>query len=98
MIAAERETTITMTDADDYALVYTCADITGFKKKLDRGVELVSEGEYVDGTAWAEFRIPRQLAGFPRVVRATRTLTPEQRASMSKRMKELWNRSKEQAS
>lgn len=63
MIAEERETTITYTDADKSVSIYTCRrqDITALKHKLERGVVLVAEGTYSDGTAWARFEIPRTL-------------------------------------
>lgn len=63
MIAEERETTITYTDADKSVSIYTCRrqDITALKHKLSRGVVLVAEGNYADGTAWARFEIPRTL-------------------------------------
>lgn len=63
MIAEERETTITYTEADDVVSIYTCRrpDITALKRKLDRGVVLEAEGNYSDGTAWARFTIPRDL-------------------------------------
>lgn len=63
MIAEERETTITYTEADTVVSIYTCRrqDITALKRKLERGVVLVAEGTYSDGTAWARFEIPRTL-------------------------------------
>ena len=99
MIAAERETTINLTDADEFAYIYTCRrqDITALKKKVGKGVELSQEGRYKDGTAWANFRIPKQLTSISKIVKTTRNLTPEQRASLSERMKTVANRSREQS-
>ena len=100
MIAAERETTINLTDADEFAYIYTCRrqDITAPKKKVGKGVELSQEGRYKDGTAWANFRIPRKLVSVSKIVKTTRTLTPEQRAASAERLKNRANRNKEQAS
>ena len=46
MIASERETTVTYTDADEAVQVYTCIrrDITALKKKLSRGCGAVGGG------------------------------------------------------
>lgn len=60
MIAAERETSIAYTDADEEVLVYTCrrSDITRLRGKLGRGVRLVESGHHADGTLFARFAIP----------------------------------------
>ena len=100
MIAAERETTINLTDADEYVYIYTCrrVDINALNKKLDKGVERTASGSYKDGTPWANFRIPKQLTSISKIVKTTRTLTPEQRAASAERLKNRANRNKEQAS
>ena len=99
MIAAERETTINLTDADEYVYIYTCrrVDINALNKKLDKGVERTASGSYKDGTPWANFRIPKQLTSISKIVKTTRNLTPEQRASLSERMKTVANRGREQS-
>lgn len=63
MIASERETTITYTDADEAVQIYTCIrrDITALKKKLSRGVVLLEEGTHRDGTVYAKFQVPIDL-------------------------------------
>lgn len=94
MIAGERETVATLTDADDYVRVYTCRrpDITALKKKLDKGVILDREGVHSDGSPFAYFRIPKSSFDISRGVKGTRTLTPEQREALSERMKDVQNR------
>lgn len=63
MIASERETTITYTDADEAVQTYTCIrrDITALKKKLSRGVVLLEESAHLDGTVYAKFQVPMRL-------------------------------------
>lgn len=63
MIASERETTITYTDADEAVQIYTCIrrDITALKKKHSRGVALLEEGTHRDGTVYATFQVPINL-------------------------------------
>lgn len=58
MIASERETTITYTDADEAVQIYTCIrrDITALKKKLSRGVVLLKEGTHLDAQPTPSFR------------------------------------------
>jgi hypothetical protein len=94
MIAEERETSITYSDADEQVLIYTCRrpDITALKKKLGQGVTLEREGVYEDGSPFAYFRIPRALFSVSRAVRSTQALSPEQRAARSERMKGIRNR------
>ena len=80
VIAEERETTITYTDADKSVSIYTCRrqDITALKRKLARGVVLEAEGNYPDGTAWARFTLPRNLWRIGNAVKraSTRTTVP----------------------
>lgn len=59
MTPHERETTVTVSDGSLYAYIWTCQRkvITKLRKYPDKFDE-IDEGEYADGTAWAEFRIP----------------------------------------
>lgn len=100
MIAAERETSIAYTDADEYVLIYTCRrqDITALKKKLDKGVVLHSEGAHQDGTPWAEFRIPLNRFSLAKCLKTTLALTPEERVARAERVTAARNRTSDEAS
>lgn len=78
MIAEERETVVLVSDGDSEVRIWTCRrqDITALKKK----VAPFREGVYLDGTAWAEFKIPRGRYSVSRGIRSTVTLSPEERA------------------
>lgn len=85
--AAERETTVTVTDADDVVRLWSNRrkDITKLRKHPLATV--VSEG--IDqGTAWVEVEIPADkwnpVTG---IKRAGRKLTDEQRQAMAERLR-----------
>lgn len=81
MIASERETTITYTDADETVQVYTCIrrDITALKKKAERGVVLLEEGTHLDGTTYARFEVPMNLWRLGNAVKRTVSEASRQR-------------------
>lgn len=85
--AEERETTVTVTDADDYVMVWSNRrkDIT--KLRRNALVTIVSEGVH-DGTAWVEARIPADkwnpVTG---IKRSRRPLTEEQRVAAAERLR-----------
>lgn len=93
MIAAERETTIAYTDADEFVSIYTCRrqDITTIRKKLDKGVILEREGTHADGTPFAYFKIPSKRFSVSRAVQHAVTLTPEERGRRAERMRFIRN-------
>ena len=87
MIAAERETVVTMTDADDVVRIWTCRrrDITAMSKKP--AFCRVDGGTYEDGTEWAVFTISDRGFDVARGARGTRTLTEAQRAANADRLR-----------
>lgn len=70
MIAAERETTVTVDDDDRVVRIYTCrrTDITALSRKLTP----TRSGAYLDGTRWAEFVIPAAGYSIARGIRTPR--------------------------
>jgi len=85
LTAYERETVVTLNDADEYATVWTAQRrrITALKK--NPAAELLDEG-FHGKSAWAQFRIPARLVSF-RSTRVKRELTPEQRAAAADRLR-----------
>lgn len=69
MIAAERETIVNYSDADEAVMIFTCIrpDISALRKRA--GVTLVAEGTYRDGSPWARFEIPRESFDLCRAVK-----------------------------
>ncbi len=82
MIAAERETTITINDADSLVRIWTCraADIRQLRAKLDVIQEAC--GIYADGTEWASFTVDSGRFSAARGVRGRRPMTDAQRAAV----------------
>lgn len=72
----ERETTTTYTMSDSVVLIYSCiaGDIAALKRN---GLTPVNEGEYNEGTAWAEFKVPKELFSIGRAIRKPRQLSPD---------------------
>jgi hypothetical protein len=62
LIKAERETVVTMNDAEDTAEVWS-AQRRVITKLHRAGAELVEEGK-IEGTAWARFRMPARFLSF----------------------------------
>lgn len=87
MIAAERETVVTFTDADTYVHLYTCrrSDITALSKKI----QPIGSGAYQDGTPWAEYHVPVDLFKLPLAIRRKRDLTDEQREALRERARAM---------
>ena len=86
MIAAERETCVAFTDADEDVHIYTCRrqDITAMRKKPQ--FTEVRSGRYGDGTEWATFSIPRSEFSIARAAKVRRNLTDEQRQELAQRL------------
>ena len=85
--AAERETTVTMTDADTHALVWTAQRtiLTALRRKVAEGRCEQTRTGFDGTTEWAEFRISRDVwnpvTGFKRRLR----LSEQGRAELSER-------------
>lgn len=83
--AAERETTVTMTDADTHALVWTAQPtiLTKLRRKAAEGRCEQTRTGFDGTTEWAEFRISRDewnpVTGFKR------RLSEQTRAAMAER-------------
>jgi hypothetical protein len=78
LTAPERETIIRLNDEDETANVWTAQRLVITKLKKNAGAKLLDEGVH-DGSAWAEFELPKELISFrSKVVKLE--LTPEQRA------------------
>lgn len=80
LTAYERETIITLNDSDDTASVYTAQRRMLNRLKKLSGAKLIESGEH-DGTPWATYQLPARLV----TLRAARTLTDTQRASLATR-------------
>jgi hypothetical protein len=78
--AIERETVITLNDAEDFAEIYTAQRPWITRLKKNPAAELLEEGKH-DSSAWAKFRIPRNLVSL-RSRTTKRELTPEQRETL----------------
>jgi len=61
--ADERETIVRMNDADDLANVWTAQRPVITKLRKNPAAELLREGKH-DGSAWAEFELPKNLVSF----------------------------------
>ena len=83
--AAERETTVTMTDADTHALVWTAQRtiLTALRHRVAEGRCEQTRTGFDGTTEWAEFRISRDewnpVTGFKR------RLSEQTRAELSER-------------
>lgn len=87
MIAAERETTIAYSDADDSVSIYTCIkrDLTVLRK--NPAFKQVRSGTYKDGTEWGDFLLPvDQFGSVSSLVKRKRNLTDEQRQAVADRL------------
>jgi hypothetical protein len=65
LTAAERETVIVLNDEDDTATIHTSQRPWITRLKRNPSATLVDEGKF-EGSAWAEFEIPKSLIAFPR--------------------------------
>ena len=63
LTAAERETIITLSDADDTARVWTAQRPIITKLKKNPLATLVDEGVH-DGSVWADFELPVSMLSF----------------------------------
>jgi len=85
LTAPERETIIRLNDDEELANVWTAQRPVITKLKKNTAATLIEEGTH-DGSAWAEFEIPKALISF-RSARVKRELTPEQRAELGERLR-----------
>lgn len=87
MLAAERETTIAYTDADEYVTVFTCIrrDLTAMRK--NPAFKQVRSGTYKDGTEWGDFQLSvEDFGSISSIVKRKRNLSDEQRAAVAERL------------
>ena len=80
----ERETIVSMTDADDVARIWTAQRTIITKLPANPAATLIEEGTH-DGTAWARFEIPAALLTF-RTRR--REMTDDQRSAAADRLRQ----------
>ena len=93
MIAAERETTVTINDADELARIWSARqkDITAMRKKPEVFTEVRST--VYDGTECVSFTAPKDRFSVGRAATTKRVLTDEQRDEMRTRGATLRERS-----
>ena len=82
---AERETIISLSDADDVAYVYTAQRRIITKLKANPSARLIEEGVF-DGTAWTRFEILNALISFRSQVRRGRALTEAEKDAAALRL------------
>lgn len=85
MEAAERETVVTVSDADAVVHVWTArrVDIT----KLRKNPKAVETGTgLVDGTTWVTFEIPADQWNPASGIKRTVNMSPEQKAANAERL------------
>jgi hypothetical protein len=63
LTAAERETVITGSDADESVTIWTAQRPIITKLKANPAAELLEEGRH-EGSSWARFRMPAGLISF----------------------------------
>lgn len=85
LTAAERETVVNWSDADDEMTVWTAQRPIITKLKRNPAARLVDEGHH-GTTAWALFTLPVGLLTF-RAPRTGRKLSPEQRQQNAERLR-----------
>lgn len=85
LAAAERETVVNWSDADEEMSVWTAQRKVITKLKRNPAATLVDEGHF-GSTAWALFTLPVGLLTF-RTPRAGRKLSPEQRSQNAERLR-----------
>jgi hypothetical protein len=83
--ALERETVVTLNDAEDFAEISTAQRPWITKLKKNSAAELVAEGKH-DGSVWATFRVPKELISV-RSKRVKRELSAAQRSELAERMR-----------
>jgi hypothetical protein len=83
--ALERETVVTLNDAEDFAEIYTAQRPWITKLKKNTAAELIEEGRH-DGSVWAKFRVPKELISV-RSKKVKRELSAARRAELAKRMR-----------
>ena len=85
MIASERETTVTINDADELAQIWSARqkDITAMRKKPEVFTEVRST--VYDGTECVSFTAPKDRFSVARAATTKRVLTDEQRDEMRDR-------------
>ena len=89
LLAEERETTVTVTDADPNVLIWSARrkDITRLRKH-PKAVETGSG--FIDGTEWASFTVPSdQWNPASGIKRASRPMTEEQKAAGAERLRKM---------
>ena len=87
--ADERETIVRMNGADDLANVWTAQRPVITKLRKNPAAELLREGKH-DGSAWAEFELPKNLVSFRRPM-PKRELSEGERQERSARLKAAKN-------
>ena len=85
LTALERETVITLNDEEELAHVHTSQRPVITKLRKNPAATLLDEGRF-EGTAWAEFELPKKLSSF-RSGRVKIELTDEQRQVRAARLR-----------
>jgi hypothetical protein len=84
----ERETTITLSDGDDLVHIYTAQRTVITQLRKRPAFTEIDAGEF-EGSIWAEFTIPADQWSPATGVKRTRTLTDEQRATLTERLRSV---------
>lgn len=86
LLAEERETTVTVTDADPNVLIWSARrkDITRLRKH-PKAVETGSG--FIDGTEWASFTVPSDQWSPASGIKRVSNLTDEQKAAGAERLR-----------
>lgn len=89
MNAAERETVITVSDADDHVHVWTAQRpvITAMLKRSE--IVTLRQGYDKAGTAWAEFSIPARLWSPVTGLKRKSSMTAEQKQAAADRLRAM---------
>ena len=85
LTAAERETVVTVSDADSVMTIWTAQRPMITKLRRNPAAVLIEEGK-IGSSVWARFEVRADLL----TIRKPRTFTAEQRAEMSARAKARW--------
>jgi len=83
LTAAERETSISMSDENDVAYIYTAQRKVLTRLRKNPAAKLIEEGNH-GGSPWARFELPAGLISF-RSRRTARELTDEERQVLADR-------------
>ena len=88
LLAEERETTVTVTDADPNVLIWSARrkDITRLRKH-PKATETGSG--FIDGTEWASFTVPSDQWNPASGIKRVSNMTDEQKAASAERLRKM---------